>query len=75
MSDVADLAGQAELSEAGQRLPIGVESTAGVRGGDGERDREVGAGFVDSDTAGDIHEHIGCGKGEARVAGQDRDSP
>src|SRR5436190_5056245 len=42
---VANLAGQADLPEAGEGLAVDLESSTGMGRGDGKGDREVGAGL------------------------------
>ena len=43
VGDVAHLSRQADLSEAGQGLAVDLQGSAGVGGGDRQRDRQVGA--------------------------------
>src|SRR5262249_37427749 len=51
VSDVADLAGEANFPEARERLAVGLERTARLRRGDRERDGQVGPGLVHPDAA------------------------
>ena len=61
VGDVAQLAGQAELAEARTRSAVAVaKRLAAVRGGERDRDGEVGAGLVDPDPARDVDEHVGA---------------
>ena len=54
--------------------PAGIgERLAAMRGGDRQRDREVGAGLVDPDAAGDVDEHVGAGQRRPAVAGEHRE--
>ena len=68
--DVAQLAGQADLAEAGERLAAAAQRLAAMRRGDRERDGEVGAGLVDPDAAGDVDEDVGGRGRDAGVAGE-----
>src|SRR3954451_1720050 len=47
VGDGAQLAGQADLAEAGQRLAVVAGGDAAGRAGHGERDRQVGPRLVD----------------------------
>ena len=71
MSDGAQLAGEAELAEAGQRL-AGVAGQRHAFGGagDGERDRQVRAGLVDPHAADDVDEHVGVAQADAAVTAE-----
>ena len=55
-------AGEADLAEGGEPVLHG-HALGG--GGDRERDREVGAGLVDADAAGDVHEDVGLAERDA----------
>ena len=68
VGDGAQLAGQAELAEAGDR-PLAAAGHDAARGArDRERDREVGARLVDPHAAGDVDEHVGAADADAGVA-------
>ena len=76
VADRAQLAGQADLAEAGERPAVGVgERLAPVRRGERQRDREVGAGLVDPDPAGDVDEDVGARRATARRGGRARRAP
>ena len=69
MGDRAQLAGEADLAEAGERSGRSSAHAAG-RARDRQRDREVGPGLVDPHAADDVHEHVGGADRDARVAAE-----
>ena len=72
--DVAELARQAELSEAGERLVAGAAQRLAAMGGDErEGDGEVGAGLVDAHAARDVHEDVVGAERGAAVTGEHRE--
>ena len=73
--DGAQLAGQPDLAEAGERRGRSASERHAARGaGDRQRDREVGAGLVDAHAADDVDEHVGaCRAATPRVAGEHRE--
>ena len=69
VSDVPELARQAELAEGGERL-VGGRRDALRGGGERQRDREVGARLVHPHAAGDRDEHVGRAERDAGVAAE-----
>ena len=47
-------------------MPLDAQRLAAMRRGDRHRDREVGAGLVDPDAAGDVDEHVGGRRSRCR---------
>ena len=70
VGDRAQLAGQAELAEAGHR-PLAVAGhDAALRARHRERHGEVRPRLVDADAAGDVDEHVGAAGADAGVAAE-----
>src|SRR4051794_14570001 len=63
-------AGEADLAE---RRELRFDRRALRRGDDRQRDRQVGAGLVDADAAGDVDEDVGLAERDPRVARDDGD--
>ena len=66
----AQAAGEPDLAERGEPVAHG---RVARRGGDRERDREVGARLVDPQPAGDVDEDVGRAERDAGVAREDGD--
>src|SRR5215218_2889087 len=80
VGDAAQLAGEAELAEAGERRRVFAatrrvlvragQSDAACSARDRERDREVGPGLVDAYAADDVYEHVRAADADTAVARQ-----
>src|SRR3954471_2893445 len=68
--DTAQLAGQPDLAEAGDRHLI-AHFHAFRGAGDGESNGQIGPRLLDADAAGDVDEHVGGTGADAGVAAED----
>ncbi len=72
VGDVAELAGQPHLAEAGERPAVGVaEWLPALSRCDRKGDREIGPRLVDADPAGDVDEDVGVAEPRRRRAGRE----